>query len=286
MNIPLASKGAAEDLYHRRDLCQSLLDRLNKGRDEAALTAHIDVLPTILEACGVAPPAGLKLDGHSLLPLLLGEKTQWPDRTIFLQMHRGDVPVLYHHFTAINWPFALVNASGFSRASLPGEPSFELYNLQEDPGEKSNLASAHPEIVDRLRRSYEAWFKDVSSTRSDNYAPPRILIGTPHESPTTLTRQDWRRLDDSKHYGTLGVWLLQVAKSARYDIRLRWQPSDQAGTVHLKIQGVDMSAALAAGARECVFESVELQAGSADLNATRTCRESTVGPWQVDVLSR
>ncbi len=35
--FPLASNAAAEDLYHRSDLCQPLLDRLNKGRDEAAL---------------------------------------------------------------------------------------------------------------------------------------------------------------------------------------------------------------------------------------------------------
>jgi arylsulfatase A-like enzyme len=260
--------------------------RIKPGTKCDTVAAHIDVLPTILEACGVAPPAGLKLDGRSILPLLLGEKKPWPDRTIFLQTHRGDVPVLYHHFSAINWPFALVNASGFGRARPSGAPSFELYNLQEDPGEKSNLAGAHPEIVDRLRREYEAWFKDVSSTRSDNYAPPRIYIGTPYENPTTLTRQDWRRSDESTGYGTGGVWLLHVAKSAKYDIRIRWQPTNQAGTVRLKIQGVDMSAPLAVGARECVFESVELQEGSADLNATRICAESTVGPWQVDVLSR
>ena len=153
--------------------------RIKPGTKCDTVAAHIDVLPTILEACGVAPPTGLKLDGRSILPLLLGDKAAWPDRTLFLQSHRGDVPVLYHHFTAIDWPFALVNSSGFNRVKPAGKPSFELYNLQDDPGERTNLAGGHPEIVDRLRQAYEAWFKDVSSTRADNYAPPRIVIGTP-----------------------------------------------------------------------------------------------------------
>ena len=34
------------------------------------LTAHLDVLPTVLEACGVPVRADMKLDGGSLLPLL------------------------------------------------------------------------------------------------------------------------------------------------------------------------------------------------------------------------
>jgi Sulfatase len=261
--------------------------RIKPGTKCDTLAAHIDVLPTILEACGVEVPAGLKLDGRSILPLLLGEKTAWPDRTIFLQTHRGDVPVLYHHFTAIDWPYALVNPSGFGRTTLPpGKPSFELYDLREDAGERANLASTHPEIVERLRSAYEAWFKDVGSTRPDNYAPPRIYVGTPHENPTTLTRQNWRRPDEAAGYGNRGVWLLYVAKSAKYDIRMRWQPAKVEGVVHLKAQGLDLSTPLAAGAKECVLESVELQEGSADLDITRTCGESTVGPWQVDVLSR
>ena len=69
----------------------------------------------------------------------------------------------------------------FNSETPPAEPAFELYDLQADPGEKNNLAAAQPDIVARMRSNYDAWFDDVGSTRPDNYAPPRIRIGTPHE---------------------------------------------------------------------------------------------------------
>ena len=140
--------------------------RIRPGTICEAVAAHIDVMPTILAACGTGLPAGVKLDGRSFLPLLMGETVDWPPRTIFIQSHRGDVPVLYHHFAAIAWPWKLVNSSGFGRESLPGEPAFELYNLREDPGERTNLAASRPELVARLKSEYEAWFKDVGSTLS------------------------------------------------------------------------------------------------------------------------
>ncbi len=39
------------------------------------LTAHLDVMPTLLDACGIAAPSGVKLDGASLLPLLRNPAT-------------------------------------------------------------------------------------------------------------------------------------------------------------------------------------------------------------------
>ena len=57
------------------------------------IAAHIDLMPTLLDACGISPPEGLKLDGKSLLPLITGNQTAgWPDRTLYFQWHRGDQP--------------------------------------------------------------------------------------------------------------------------------------------------------------------------------------------------
>jgi arylsulfatase A-like enzyme len=47
------------------------------------IAAHIDLMPTLLDACGISPPEGLKLDGKSLLPLITGKQTAGlPDRTL------------------------------------------------------------------------------------------------------------------------------------------------------------------------------------------------------------
>ena len=43
---------------------------LGGGKDVSRLTAHIDLLPTLIELCGLPQPAGVKFDGASLAPLL------------------------------------------------------------------------------------------------------------------------------------------------------------------------------------------------------------------------
>ena len=58
-----------------------------------------------------------------------------------------------------------------------GEPKLQLYDLSKDPRQQNDVSSENPEVLKRLTKGYEDWFADVSSTRPDNYAPPRILIG-------------------------------------------------------------------------------------------------------------
>jgi arylsulfatase A-like enzyme len=41
------------------------------------IVANTDFAPTIFDACGIAPPAGMKLDGRSILPVLADDKAPW-----------------------------------------------------------------------------------------------------------------------------------------------------------------------------------------------------------------
>ena len=64
------------------------------GKDIDALSAHIDVLPTLIELCGLKGADSLKFDGRSLKPLLNGKMNQWEDdRTIFVHNQRVEYPV-------------------------------------------------------------------------------------------------------------------------------------------------------------------------------------------------
>ena len=173
------------------------------GAKTDRLAAHIDVLPTLLEACGAPLPAGVKIDGKSLMPLVRGDAKAWPDRTLFFQWHRGDEPKPFQACAARNQRWKLVDGK-------------ELYDLENDPAESKDLASAHPEIVARLRKEYETWFHDVSSTRG--YAPPRIHLGTPHENPVMLTRQDWRGAGAGWAADSAGHWEVQVAAAGKYEV--------------------------------------------------------------------
>jgi arylsulfatase A-like enzyme len=212
--------------------------RLRPGATSDRIAAHIDVMPTLLEAAGVAAPAGVKLDGRSFLPLLEGRSVPWPDRTLVFQAHRGDTPVPFHNAAIRNQRWKLLHASGSGRETIPPTIAYELYDMSADPGERHNLAAAHPEIVAELRRAYDAWFADVSTTRPDNFSPPRIVLGTPHERETVLTVQDKRTIENG--------WHLRFAAAGTYDVELRWKEPPGAATVDVRIgsetRRVDVSA--------------------------------------------
>ncbi len=261
--------------------------RLQPGPASDRIAAHIDVAPTLLEAAGVAPPPGRAMDGRSLMPLLRREAVDWPDRTIVVQSHRGDVPVRYHHFAVRSQRWKLLNNSGFGRHDLPpGPPAFELYDIERDPGESENVVDRYPEVVAQMRAAYDRWFDDVGSTRPDNYAPQRLHVGTPHENPVVLTRQDWRY--DAEEGGwsrdAQGYWLLRVADKGPYELRVRFDSEDAPETLQVRSSDVELSQRLDPGARSATFRDVRLPEGDVRLDASLTNGDRTRGVHQIDVL--
>ena len=238
------------------------------GAKEHDLAAHIDVAPTLLDACGAAKPEDVRFDGRSLLKLITGQETAWPDRTLYIQWHRGDAPVPFRACCARGPRWKLVNGK-------------ELYDLQKDPGEKRNVAAQHPEIVKQMRAGYEAWLKDVSATRG--YDPPRIHIGTPRENPTTLTRQDWRGPRASWGANGLGHWEVKVTTAGAYEVTLRFRPVRKAAEATFKLGKVTLTKPLEKGAASCVFEKVALEAGEGRVEAWVKQDGKTVGVHYVDV---
>jgi arylsulfatase A-like enzyme len=245
------------------------------------IAAHIDLTPTILDACGVPRPEGVGFDGKSLLPLLKGEAPDWPDRTLFAQWHRGDVPERYRAFAARSQRYKLVRPEQTQRSSLPLEKTFELYDMEADPFEMRNIAEEHPDIVERLRAAYDRWFGDVSSTRG--YDPPRIALGAPAENPTVLTRQDWRGPQAAWTPGGVGHWEIEVARAGSYAITLHLAPRTDATTAHLAIKGVVRAHDLDPKTTEWTFEPVALTPGPGRLETWITRGDTIAGALWVEV---
>jgi arylsulfatase/arylsulfatase A len=260
--------------------------QVKAGQASDRLCAHIDILPTLLDACGVSVPAQHKLDGRSFLPLLTGASAEWAERSVVFQTHRGDEPQLYHHFALHQDPWKLVHPSGFGRERFEGDAKLQLYNVRKDPRQQKDLAGAQPEVFKRLQEAYEAWFEDVSATRPDNYAPPRIIVGTAHEPQTVLTRQDWRHSDGRPWAAdSNGAWLLEAPEAGEYDVELILPTGLPAGTATLSVGDRVFHLQLAANQRRGHRTVATLPAGKFSLRVELTFGVKVQGPHQV-ILTR
>lgn len=126
---------------------------LREGVDIPALTAHIDLFPTLAALAGANTPDNGQLEGRNLLPLLEDPNTAWPDRYLFTHVGRwakDDSPEnsKYKRCAVRNTRFRLVNNS-------------ELYDIQSDPFETSNVIDQHPAIVESMRQAYDQWWTET-----------------------------------------------------------------------------------------------------------------------------
>jgi arylsulfatase len=128
--------------------------------DVPAVTAHIDVLPTLCEFAGAEIPAGIaaKVEGRSLVPLLRDAKVAWPDRPLVTHVGRWDrgkaAEAAYRQCRIREGKWSLVNVK-----NTPA--TWELYDVAADPGEQNDLAKQHPDIVARLAAGYDRWWQSV-----------------------------------------------------------------------------------------------------------------------------
>lgn len=239
---------------------------LPAGRAVDRIAAHIDVAPTLLDFCGVQQPAGVKFDGVSLVPLLQGEVTGWPDRTIFFQWHRGEAPQLNRACAALSQHYKLVQPLGAFDRKWTAEPVFELYDYADDSLEMTNIAAQKPEIVAQMRRQYEAWFNDVTGAR-DYSVPPRIYLGMPQQKEVLLTRQDWRVPNAALTRKSIGAWFVDVRRAGDYAITLRFSKTTQPAVARFTLAGVKAEAAVPAGGTAVAFPRIHLPQGPATLES-------------------
>ncbi|MEQ9287945.1 MAG: arylsulfatase [Cyclobacteriaceae bacterium] len=126
---------------------------LGEGVDVNALTAHIDLYKTFCELGGVKLPSKMQeMDGRSLLPLLENPNSEWHDRELFVHCgrwkpgERSDAKYVKCAVRTPQWRF--VNNT-------------ELYDITSDPGEQKDVAASNPEVIKRLRKSYDKWWLSV-----------------------------------------------------------------------------------------------------------------------------
>jgi arylsulfatase A-like enzyme len=194
------------------------------GRDVPGLSAHFDLMPTLAELCGIELPK-TRLDGISLAQPLKGTEKQCPERTLVVHNMQLVEPKKYKDYAVLTDQWRLVSR-GVS-------PDVELFRYAEDPGQLADVASDYPEVVERLKGAYEAWWGDMLPN-FENIS--HQVIGTGHETPVLLTCHSCRTPSKEKSYNQRHVrdgiaihdawWPVEVAVDGRYRIELRRWPRD------------------------------------------------------------
>src|SRR5262249_18332036 len=108
-----------------------------RGRRVADLVRSVDVVPTVLELLGLPPADGT--EGQSVLPLMTGAVHE-----LGLAAYAEAVYPRYHY----GWSDLRSLTSGrfkFSEAPRP-----ELYDLEQDPGERRNLYDERHALAERM----------------------------------------------------------------------------------------------------------------------------------------
>ncbi|MFC4994363.1 arylsulfatase [Rubritalea tangerina] len=188
------------------------------------VAAHIDIMPTLLDACEMGIPDAFELDGRSLMSQLKDPAATLPERAVIMQWHRGATPVSRHHFMIRKGDWKLLNPSD-GQSPRRDSTNYELYNLKDDPSETNNLASNQAQRVESLLKEYDTWFADVSETRIRDRGTPYILVDRSHENPLVLTWQD--RISKAWSYDDEGFWKLHFEHSGRCDVRIEFPKSFQ-----------------------------------------------------------
>ena len=190
------------------------------GRDIETLSAHIDVLPTLAQLCGIKIPKGPPIDGKSLSPLLRGEEPVWPERTLFVHSQRIEQVKKGRNNSVMTKRWRLVGNK-------------ELYDITADPAQAKNIATDHPAVVKTMNKAYDEWWESLSGVFGETV---HLVLGNGAENPANLTCHDWHTNNGLVpwNHGHIrkgpvanGFWAVEFEKTGKYEITLRRWPEQE-----------------------------------------------------------
>ncbi|MBI9062678.1 MAG: arylsulfatase [Marinilabiliaceae bacterium] len=141
-------RGFKRDLYEggiRVPMVAKWPGKIKAGTVSDHISAFWDMLPTFAEIIGAEQPE--HIDGISMLPALTGTKTQKQHPYLYWEFHErgGRQAVRMGQWKGVK----------YNVKKQPDAP-IELFNLDDDPNETTNIAAQHPDIVEELTAILES----------------------------------------------------------------------------------------------------------------------------------
>ena len=189
-----------------------------------------DVLPTLMELCGVSRPdwrdgvALQPLAGVTMTPALRSADADHPHREQYFEMagHRG--------FYRDGW-----EAVTRHEPLTPfGEHEWELYDLRSDPTELRDLAAERPELVAELAAGWEEAARSNQVYPLDEGSRLRYVVRPPYEEPFQAPVRLLRRTHTLERYRSQ---LLIQWRAFTVDVELAFRRGDVGALVAHGDQG-------------------------------------------------
>ena len=152
-------KGSVYEGGHRVPAIAMWPGQIEPGTASDEPLISIDVMPTLLALAGTKT-TGKPLDGIDFSGVMLRREQTQPRPLFWASLSNGG-----RRSEALrdeNWKLVVQHPK-----AKPGtfeNEKFELYNLAEDPGEKSDLSKKHPQRVRSMARQLKEWFSDTHRT--------------------------------------------------------------------------------------------------------------------------
>lgn len=265
--------------------------RIEPGKSVEKLTAHMDILPTLIDLCRLKAPE-IAFDGTSIRELLYGSGEGWPNRALVVESQRVVDPIKWRKSAVMTDRWRLVNGQ-------------ELYDMKMDPKQTQDVKGDYPYVYSRLREEYEAFWADVSR---EHAMTSYMAIGSDESPIVSLSSHDWL-IDklppwNQPHIRQGAVaeesfWAIEVERSGVYEVSLRRWPVEADKGINdptygkvfdyneaiLRVGDIEKRKSIPAGAKEVTFR-VELEKGVTRLAPVFTGRSHTATPYYAYVTHR
>ncbi len=161
------------------------------SRTDEFLTST-DWYPTLLEMLSIDKPSDIQFDGFSQVPAILGNDSPRESIVCFVPNYYPKpetIPSTY--IRQGDWKLIRYHGAGAN-----GSDRLELYNLQDDLGETTDVAQAHPELVQELNDGISSHLahieavvpKPIAQTNLDRQPARRTTAPTRPQPPKGVSR--------------------------------------------------------------------------------------------------
>jgi len=247
----------------------------------------MDVFPTMIDLCELKTSEGLDMDGVSFKTALIGNEIPGNEkRSIVVSkfVPDKDVDFFRNRFCVISGDWRLVNKT-------------ELYNVRNDPAQRQNVFSSHPDEVSKMNATFEEWLNYTTIRMNE---PVRMLLGDEQGGKISLTTQDlygksvFSQGQVEKLLTSDAPWKVTFVRDGRYRFTLSRFPlytgysfgeltkrnkdiDFDATNAKVKVRDQFVEKSIKASDSHVVFELV-VKAGDTDLQTWLTASDGTVIP--------